>query len=316
MLHEITHVALGHHLRRGRRDPAAWNVACDYSINQILRDAGVALPEGLLLDPDYRGLSAEGIYARIAGRGLTEIEIVGSAMGRVEDFTGDHTPGSGSSNLSEAAGARQIRLAQAASFARDAGTLPGSLEMEVSGALKGSVPWAAVLAGALLDVVTHDFSYSRPNKLYGNSRILFPSDHREEPGPLVVAVDTSGSMWDQGIMDRIAAEIDGILEAWDFPQMLVVSCDARVQRVDVLERGDRVTFEPHGGGGTAFSPVFAHVEAEGLNPSALVYLTDLESQDYPPMAPAYPVIWAAINAHPRRRSRVPFGTVVDIDPYV
>ena len=315
LLHEITHVAVGHHLRRGRRDAAVWNVACDYSINQILRDAGFTLPEGFLLDPGYRGLSAEGIYARIAARGLTEIEIAGSAMGQVEDFPDSHPLGSGTSILSEVVGTWQIQLAQAASFARDAGTLPGSLEMEVSNALKGKVHWTAVLAGALLDVVPYDFSYRRPNKLFSRSGIIFPSAHREESGPLVVAVDTSGSMWDQGTMDRIAAEIDGILASCDFPQVHVVSCDAQVQRVDVLERGDRLAFKPHGGGGTAFSPVFAHAEAEGLNPSTLVYLTDLESDDYPRAAPTYPVIWAAINAHPRHRSRVPFGCVVDIDPY-
>lgn len=61
-VHELFHCILGHHVRRGDRDPAKWNTACDYAINPMVIDAGFKLPEFALIDPRYKGLTAEQIY--------------------------------------------------------------------------------------------------------------------------------------------------------------------------------------------------------------------------------------------------------------
>ena len=60
--HEVMHPALQHHTRRGDRDQARWNMACDYAINPILLDAGLSLPKDVLIDNRFRGMSAERIY--------------------------------------------------------------------------------------------------------------------------------------------------------------------------------------------------------------------------------------------------------------
>jgi predicted metal-dependent peptidase len=60
--HESEHDARRHHTRRGDRDPQEWNICTDYAINIDLVDAGVELPPGALIDPKYRGWSAEEIY--------------------------------------------------------------------------------------------------------------------------------------------------------------------------------------------------------------------------------------------------------------
>ena len=62
LAHEVMHPGLQHHTRRGDRDPRKWNEAADYAINPMLLDAGLDLPEGVLLDDQYRGMSAEQIY--------------------------------------------------------------------------------------------------------------------------------------------------------------------------------------------------------------------------------------------------------------
>ncbi len=61
--HVVTHPACGHHVRRNGRDARLWNMACDYSINWILVEAGLDLPEGYLDDPGLREMTAEEIYA-------------------------------------------------------------------------------------------------------------------------------------------------------------------------------------------------------------------------------------------------------------
>ena len=62
LAHEVMHPALHHHVRRSGRDPKRWNQACDYAINPLLVDAGLSLPDGVLLDNRFRGMSAEQIY--------------------------------------------------------------------------------------------------------------------------------------------------------------------------------------------------------------------------------------------------------------
>jgi predicted metal-dependent peptidase len=72
LAHEVMHCALGHHCRRGKRDPAIWNQAADLAINPILVSNGFTLPSGALLDPAFDNLSAEEIYARLLQRSRGE----------------------------------------------------------------------------------------------------------------------------------------------------------------------------------------------------------------------------------------------------
>jgi predicted metal-dependent peptidase len=65
LAHEVLHCALGHHCRRGERDPRLWNEAADLAINPILIANGFTLPAGALNDPVFANLSAEEIYARL-----------------------------------------------------------------------------------------------------------------------------------------------------------------------------------------------------------------------------------------------------------
>ncbi|MGF6768580.1 putative metal-dependent peptidase [Paraburkholderia sp. GAS199] len=66
LAHEVLHVANGHCWRQGDRDPKLWNDACDYAINPIVLDAGMLLPKGVLVDPRFKGKSAEEIYGILA----------------------------------------------------------------------------------------------------------------------------------------------------------------------------------------------------------------------------------------------------------
>src|ERR1035441_2614098 len=59
LAHEVMHPALQHHVRRSRRDPRQWNEACDYAINPMLLEAGLSLPDGVLVDHRFRGMRSE-----------------------------------------------------------------------------------------------------------------------------------------------------------------------------------------------------------------------------------------------------------------
>jgi predicted metal-dependent peptidase len=68
LLHEVMHLAFRHPWRRGKRNIRIWNIACDYAVNALLREAGFPPPTGRyapLLDPRFYGMSAEQIYAEL-----------------------------------------------------------------------------------------------------------------------------------------------------------------------------------------------------------------------------------------------------------
>ena len=80
LAHEVLHCALGHHCRRGERDPSVWNQAADLAINPILLANGFMLPAGALVDSQFADLSAEEIYARLIQRKSTESQPTASVF--------------------------------------------------------------------------------------------------------------------------------------------------------------------------------------------------------------------------------------------
>ena len=67
LVHEASHVIWEHPLRKGNRNHELWNIATDYVINSwIAYDLGMPLPEGGLLDRQYKGQSAEQVYRTLS----------------------------------------------------------------------------------------------------------------------------------------------------------------------------------------------------------------------------------------------------------
>lgn len=85
LAHEVLHLACGHHVRRGGRDVALWNEACDVVVNALLLEAGFRLPEGFVQRPALAGQSADAVYAVLRqergtpGTGLAGQDRAGSA---------------------------------------------------------------------------------------------------------------------------------------------------------------------------------------------------------------------------------------------
>ena len=83
-MHEVWHIALCHHLRRGERNPKLWNIACDYVINLLVTQAGFDLPKGGLLDQQYVGWSEERVYQHLWDNALV-IQMPSNATQHMSD---------------------------------------------------------------------------------------------------------------------------------------------------------------------------------------------------------------------------------------
>lgn len=312
LVHEVLHCALGHQARRGSRDPKAWNIAGDLAINALVERDGFALPEGRLLPgrapfADFPPeASAEEYYDLLKKGGSGGGD---SPNGQPADDPGgcgavrDASPSQAEQSASQADW--KAAVSQAATVAKQRGQLPAGLEKLVGDLLAPKVLWSDVLREFVRAHARNDYSWVHPNRRYANQGIFLPGMHSEELGEIVVAIDTSGSCFDDDTQQRFASEMQGILEAYDCTAH-VIYCDSAVHEVETWTRTDG-EFKLHasGGGGTSHRPVFEKITELGLDPVCVVCLTDLYT-DFPPDRPPYPVLWAAVN---NPQATPPFGQV-------
>lgn len=304
LAHEVMHCAQNHLTRKGNRDMAKWNYACDYAVNLLLadyiKDCGGqkppwSVPADALLDQNFRDLSAEEIYARLPD----------SAGGYPQ------SPGAFVEPVSETKAMEleqdwTIAVAQAITVARMQGSVPDSLSRFVDQVLQPKVSWREVLREFFRAQTRDDYAWSRPNRRYVGHGLVMPSLYAERMGRLVIAVDTSGSINDTTLAE-FQAEIQSALDDCSPESIEVLYCDAQINGRDEFYPGDAVHLRAIGGGGTDFCPVFDHIRDSHGDPVALVYLTDGYGS-FPKQEPSYPVLWATIGTQ-----QFPFGRVVSVN---
>lgn len=203
---------------------------------------------------------------------------------------------------------QKIAMVQATAAATARGTMPGNLARLVEEIVNPKQDWKTILRDFVERSARNDYNWTRPNPRYLHSGFILPSLISDELRPLVVAIDTSGSI-DHDLLAEFAAECTGILETFN-TTIHVLYIDSELQhREEFTQDNLPVKFDARGGGGTDFRPAFDFANApEGTDaPAALIYFTDLEGT-FPDRAPDYPVLW--IDFNPWRRITPPFGEVV------
>ena len=339
LAHEVEHIAFLHHTRRGERDHKKWNVAGDHVINLMLDDNKFDLPPNGLMDRQYRDMSTDAVFAKLpdqpeggggkggeGGSGEGGSGEGGSGEGEGQDGSGDpgecgevrDAPGKDGqaatpSEMAQAEQETKIAVTQAAQAAKVQGKLPAGIERIVKDLLAAKVDWREILRRFVMSHAKNDYSWTPPNRRYVHQGLYLPSLRSDELGPVVILDDTSGSM-DQEAHQRCASEISGVLEAYD-TSVYVVYVDTRVAGYEVFKREDLpLVINSKGGGGTDFRPGFEWIREQGIDPSCVIYMTDLECSSYP-SEPGYPVLWAHISGgYGREREyKVPFGEVVKVD---
>lgn len=294
--HECFHPMMEHNYRRNSRDPRKWNQAGDYVINKLLSDEGIGkMPSvGLLSDDIYNagGGSTDGIYNILPDN-------TGDPMDDCEDAEG--TPAEKAQEAAE----WRIKVAQAAQAAKMMGKLSAGMARLVDEVLQPKVDWRDVLRRFVVRAKTDQRTFARPNRRFVQQGLYLPTISGEVMGEIAIAVDCSGSISGE-IISQFAAEITAIKEDMNPKAVHVLYFDSRVSHYDKYEQDDTLDIRPHGGGGTAFSPVFRYMQDNDINPVACVFLTDLCCDDFGD-APDYPVLWVSTD-----EGSAPFGEIVYI----
>jgi predicted metal-dependent peptidase len=294
--HECFHPMLEHPMRIRGRDLRKYNQAGDYVINQLLTDEHIGrMPEGgLLNDAIYKagGGTTEGIYNILPDNPDGD-----DPMDECADSGG--TP----AEVAQLQAEWKVRVAQAAQSAKMMGQLSAGLARLVDEVLSPKVDWREVLQRFVVKLRTDERSYSRFNRRFLPQGMYLPSVSGESMGEIVFAVDCSASIT-QDVINQFASEVRTVKEDCNPVAIHIVYFDSEVSHYDKFAQDEEISIAMHGGGGTAFSPIFAYLQEHNVDPVACVVLTDLECNDFGE-APDYPVLWVSIQ-----EGTAPFGEVV------
>ncbi|GAA0662169.1 hypothetical protein GCM10010193_11750 [Kitasatospora atroaurantiaca] len=278
LAHEMLHAALRHGDRAGARDPYLFNVAADYVINGWLLEMGVGeMPEGLLHDPQLKGLSAEEVYDRIvrdqrrlrrlatlAGKGKPDV--LGEPLGHRRDYV----------DLDDfyRRGLQQgFELHR-----RERGYIPAGLVEEIRALAHPPLPWDAQLARWFDEFVPSPQpvrSYARPSRRQAATPGIPRAGRYFPPEEIArctfgVVLDTSGSMSRQ-LLGKALGAIASYAAARDVTAARVVFCDAA----------------PHDAGFLPTDEIAGRVRVRGRGGTVLQPGIDLleRADDFPPAAP-------------------------------
>ncbi len=302
--HECFHPMLEHNYRRGERQGRRWNMAGDYVINKLLTDEKIGrMPkQGLLNDQIYQagGGTSDGIYNI-----LPEQDEDGGYGGDGDPFDNcEDAPGSPAEKAQQQA-EMKVKVAQAAQAAKMMGQLSVNMQRLVDEVLQPKVDWRDVLQRFLVKCKDDTRTFARFNRRFISQGLYLPSVTGEKMGEVCFAVDCSGSI-DQHTINQFAAEIAKVKDDLCPERIHVLYFDSEVSHVESYGSDDTLDIKPHGGGGTDFAPVFPKIIELGIDPVAIVFLTDLCCSSFGDQ-PDAPVLWVSTD-----RGTAPFGEVVEM----
>lgn len=319
LAHEVLHVAMLHHTRRGHRNQALWNMACDYAINPLVENNGFELPADCLNNSCYHKMTAEQIYEDLlkdpdVQKAIRDGEATMQKIAEALKGQGGCSPQKPFDEIMEPPKDKTETAEQDAkelantgiAAAKQAGNIPGGLEGIISACHEPQVAWRERLREILARKTRGDQVWHRPNKRLLDTMYL-PYFEEVPTGNLVMAIDSSGSVKDEEL-NIFASEIQEIMTDNQIEKLTVLWVDTIVQRVQVFEAQDDIKLQVKGRGGTRFEPAFDWVQHESDEaPDALIYFTDGEAT-FPSQPPPYPVIWCITS----KTIQAPWGETVEL----
>lgn len=341
--HEVMHVALLHHVRRGNRDPGKWNEAADHAINLELLAKGFDLPPGRLADSKFAGMGAEAIYAAImrdnpSPQGQSGAQKpqagqqgpqgpqdgpqgpdgpqAGQASGQGAGGQSAPDPG-GCGGVMDAAPAHdaaamkaaemkaKTRVIQAATVAKAAGNCPDFAAAMVEDIRAPQVDWRTVLRRFVDESARRDFSWTRPNRRHIAAGLYLPGTVPDGLSRLGIIWDVSGSACDPETQAAFMGEVQGAVDDVAPDSVVVVQWNKREVARQEFGQGEPIEVDLQRGGGTDLRGCF---DALGDTCAAVLVFTDMEwPAERWPADPGAPVLWAKWG---KRQTVAPYGETI------
>lgn len=298
--------------RLTKQDAQRANRAADYVINLLIDECD---PNGrvttrwpnCLFDKKYQGMDTKQVFDL-----LEQEQQDGSGGGGQGDEPFDeHEWGAG--DVSEAEQAERDRTIDTAIRQGEmlAGKLGGNMPRGIKALTEPKVDWREELREFVSSIASDKelSTWRKPNRRWLGQGVYMPSMYSESVGPIVVAIDTSGSVGD-ALLAAFLSEMFSLCAQVSPERVHLLWWDASVEGHQTFERGEYDSApekaQPKGGGGTDPSCVMRYIDEHKIDPEACVIFTD--GFFVWPEQPEYPVMWA-INTN----VVAPWGVTVKVE---
>lgn len=311
--HEAMHCALAHFVRGGERDWHRWNIACDFAVNSILMEAGMARPVEALYDRRYSKLSAEEIYVQLPDdlRARTldthlDISPVEFDEEKQQPELADYPAALSHEEAKNLSRQWKQRMVAAAQHALRTSQTGDQMRRLLDRLLKPRLSWREILAPYFISLARGDYSYSRPSRREGE--VIFPR-LSSRGSKVQVVIDSSGSIRKKELIEFVTEvnslkSIAGVEITLHFCDLVLAEEGPWVY--PSWESMELPDYAP-GGGGTDFRPIFLWLKENFIHPDLLIYFTDGEGP-FPKEAPDFPVIWVV-----KGYRKPPWGVVIPLN---
>ena len=281
ILHEAKHKMYRHlltwkHLQK--QDPMRANMACDYVINLEIKDESersskfVVLPDGALVNEVFRGLNSAEVFNLLPPQPKGD----GGDGGGFDEHDWEGADGLNDAEKTELAKEIDQAIRQGAILA---GKVGGNVDRSFTDLMSAKVDWKEALREFVSSVSQgkDDSTWRKPNRRWLQHDIYMPSTISESMGRVVVAIDTSGSIYGV-VLNRFISEVASVMQNMNPEQVDLLYWDSNVAGHEVygLNDADRMTAstKPKGGGGTSPSCITAYMRKHKIEPVCAIILTD------------------------------------------
>lgn len=287
VVHEALHCVFSHIVRRNDRNPLIWNFACDYIVNDNLKNSGFKVHKTWLYDEKYHDWSSEEVYEdlmknlKFSSNG-TPLNLPGKGT-----VLADHHPGEDGfpddapqdeHSIDELEEKWKDALTTAYEAHKGSGDIPGSIHRIMDKLTKPKIKWFDILRNKISEYMKSDFNWIVPNKRFFGSGIIMPSMDKVQKISLGAAIDTSGSISGEDLVSFMS-EINSIVSMYNEFEINVACFDTKVYSKACIKSQD--DFDSYikklkGGGGTNFMAWWNWAMNEKWydNAQAILFFTD------------------------------------------
>lgn len=301
--HEILHNCYDHIDRRGDRSPKIANIAQDYCVNNDLVHDKVGqfidvIP--ILIDRRFDGLSYEEVFdilTKESKNGTIDLDDLLSQVldehldkedeeeenqdGDIEKDSEGNLKSSQKPNYTkeerkEMADQVKQDILQSYQATAGAGDIPAGIHRMIAEWNDVKIDWRELVAQQILTLVKADHSFARPNRKSQMIPFVLPGSLPQEKIAVDVAIDTSGSISNEMLLDFLS-EVKGIMDQFPAFEVRVWCFDTKVwafEKFDEMNGMDILEYKPQGGGGTDFMCNWEFMKEEEIEPQKFIMFTD------------------------------------------
>lgn len=333
LMHTTMHIALKHPSRMQGRDPKLWQSASDYVVNQGLSDYGLQLPQGSLLDKQYKDKTTESIYELLLEKQKdgdkdpepdhNDLMPPPVAPPGQQPNQGD-SPNNSDQNNSEGEGNSDNTSFETqedfdnkiSDLLNDSKTqsklsdnfnpagLPKELQKLLNDLEKPLLPWHSILRRYLQALAKNNYSFSKPNRRYLPHDVYLPSRISEGLERIDFIIDTSGSISTKEFTQFIT-EVDKVLKQFKPESIGVSQFDHKYRGTDIVNSTTDIRkLKFKGGGGTSIATT---LKAVGEQPTKCMVIFTDGYMNLNLTKPKVPVIWAIYG---NDNFQAPFGQTI------